>query len=206
MCSSFRFQNKLTIDLKRSLGRQRPESFCLYSVHNMQPVAIYHDSAYAKALSPPPPVMLLVSATNLHHPSLRTLVLHEDLNDATPKVAKASVKFKPTAPPSEVKPAPPAQNVVSSSSSLAPPSERESPLSDLSDSGDEGHPNPSPVATLIPRPTGLTRKVLSNHPGWEEDSDITAKITVCLAFSHQFLAHFFPGACQSAGSGVPRYS
>ncbi|KAJ6491080.1 hypothetical protein C8R45DRAFT_1096606 [Mycena sanguinolenta] len=138
----------------------------------MLPTTINRDSAYADAQPPPKPVVMLVSATNLHLPNHRTLVMHQDL--PAQFTSPATLEGAPVPPT----PSPP-QTVTGPSIHPTPAlpapaasSRHSSPLTNASDSdnSDMGDGHPPKIAA----PMAITRKILKNHAEWV-DGDIKAE-------------------------------
>lgn len=165
--------------------------------------AIPPDSAYAEAQPPPPPLVMLVSVTDLHPPKFRTLTMHEDIpdnferatsppaaiaKDPRPALGKASkVLAFATPTPINVNPVPSAPAPTSSSRQSAPPLSPGSPLSAISDDASDTYDSSDSDVTKIPCPKGLTRRTLTKHQTFLPDlnDDVRdaeiAKMTVRLA-------------------------
>ncbi|KAJ7148974.1 hypothetical protein C8R43DRAFT_952218 [Mycena crocata] len=153
------------------------------------------DSPYAEVHPPPPPKVMLLSATDLHLPASR-LISHEDLVFTSASDAETHDKGVTTAPSTvskspkvtkaltfaELHPYPPKP---SSSRQSVPPSGRrggsESPLTDLdeilSSNSSGSDVNVVPARKKIACPTGLTRKTLAKHEEWKQKEEVTRAIT-----------------------------
>ncbi|KAJ7712134.1 hypothetical protein B0H16DRAFT_1744479 [Mycena metata] len=162
----------------------------------MPPTTLPFDSAYAEAQPPPPPVVKLVSDTDLHPPKFRTLTMEEDLPDKFEPPAK-TLAFASTTSTTKAKPVPsapassswqsappPSSSTPASSSrqsapppSLALPADAGSPLSDMtdaeSDTGGSSSSDGEGVTPKIACPKGLTRKTLTNHEEFVHGGDAT---------------------------------
>ncbi|KAJ7044225.1 hypothetical protein C8F04DRAFT_1250172 [Mycena alexandri] len=152
----------------------------------MPPTTLPFDSAYAEAQPPPPPVVKLVSDTDLHPPKFRTLTTEEDLPDKFEPPAK-TLAFASTTSTTKAKPVPSAPASSSRQSapppSLALPADAGSPLSDMTDaesdtggsSGSDGGSSSDGdgVTPKIACPKGLTRKTLTNHEEFVHSGDTT---------------------------------
>ncbi|KAJ7148985.1 hypothetical protein C8R43DRAFT_1128750 [Mycena crocata] len=159
------------------------------------------DSPYAEAQPPPPPKVMLLSATDLHLPASR-LISHEDLVFTSASDATTQDKEGTTAPSTVTKPSKVTKALTfaeldpksihtyppkpSSSRQSDPPSGRHggstSPLTDLgeilSSESSGSDVNMVPAKKKIACPTGLTSKSLAEHKEWTEKEEVTQAITL----------------------------
>ena len=178
--------------------------------HTMFPTTTRHDSPHAKREPPPDPVMMLLSATNVHLASLPTLTVHEDLHTTskraisvvkiTTKAVKVPVPVGNSVPPrsgpsaqtAAPQTAAPPTVPTPTSAPQTPAKHRPTPFGSGSDSeGDSDNDN----TPKVPRPAGLTRKALERHHSWDMDQATTDSIRVRLPsqFSCRLLTLSTPG-------------
>ncbi|KAJ7259351.1 hypothetical protein C8J57DRAFT_1233713 [Mycena rebaudengoi] len=150
----------------------------------MLPAMVQHDSPYADAQLPPPPVVMLLSATALHLPTFRPLLSQEDLTVTSAPVPKSLAFAQAT----EAKPGASAHTPSSRRSApppAAPPSERgDSPLTNMSDNENDTNGSDSDgdgdggdvITPKIDCPKGLTCMTLAKHKAWAH-GDLTNEIT-----------------------------
>ncbi|KAJ7042753.1 hypothetical protein C8F04DRAFT_1175866 [Mycena alexandri] len=137
----------------------------------MPPTTLPFDSAYAEAQPPPPPVVKLVSDTDLHPPKFRTLTTEEDLPDKFEPPAK-TLAFASTTSTTKAKPVPSAP--ASSSRQSAPPPSLALPANAGTTAANGGSSSDGDgVTPKIACPKGLTRKTLTNHEEFVHSGDTT---------------------------------
>lgn len=161
----------------------------------MLPATINRDSAYADAQPPPKPVVMLVSATNLHLTNRRTLVMHQDLPaQFTPPAALEGAPVPPTPSPPQTVPGP-SIHPTPALPAPATSSRHSSPLTNASDSdSDTGDDHPPKIAA----PSAITRKILKNHAEWVEGDEKAEQITVNLSSLVLNSSHFSSEICSQS--------
>ncbi|KAJ6540096.1 hypothetical protein B0H10DRAFT_2245295 [Mycena sp. CBHHK59/15] len=164
----------------------------------MLPTTTRHDSPHAKREPPPDPVMMLLSATNIHLASLPTLTVHEDLHitskravsvvKITAKVEEVPVLVAPIGGSGVLAPSGPSAAPQTAAPPMVPTptpapqttaNRRPTPFGSGGDSDSDSYNGNTPK---VARPTGLTRQALERHRDWGMDQATTDAIR---AYAHK---------------------